>query len=357
MKKRLHLAGWCCLLAFGACGGTTLRSSDGSAGAGAGAGGVTTPHSPGNDGGSARPTPTSAGAGGNENATAGAPSTGGVQDGSGPVGGADAGAAAPVAGGAGGVSGATEEKGGESGNAGAEAGAGGAGGEPATCRDWPPGCSIGCDEPVGACLQDAQGQVPYGTASLALQVTATASAEPPRWSWRCIGRPFSSSTTLLATDGAGKTWSLVLAGSKLPPQQFPIGSALAVEWQLFFETQFEPTRALTIRQDGQVVAHFEDGPRDATIPAELGIEVTTGEQACPWSLPDDTGCSATSLHTLGRHADITVLDPCNSPLGPFSVSSTFRGGRHVDECGGIWGGCDAADQFLLGIVRLPPTPP
>jgi hypothetical protein len=72
-----------------------------------------------------------------------------------------------------------------------------------------------------------------------------------------------------------------------------------------------------------------------------------------WSLPDEAGCSFNSLHTLAQLADATALDPCDSQLGPFHVSSTFRGGRYLSECDGRYGACDAADRFLLSIVRTP----
>lgn len=64
------------------------------------------------------------------------------------------------------------------------------------------------------------------------------------------------------------------------------------------------------------------GPGAASVPDELGVVVATGEPACRWSLPNESGCSFTSLHTLARLADATLLDPCDSQLGPFKVSST-----------------------------------
>jgi hypothetical protein len=203
---------------------------------------------------------------------------------------------------------------------------------------------------------DAEGSAALGPTSLQLEVTAATGDQPPHWdSWSCIGNLWYGwpVTTLTTTDGAGKTWTLAFSGPNLPSERFSIGSALDVEGLLFYKVQFEPTRALTIRQEGQIIAHFEDGPHEASIPEELGVAVAPGEHACPWSLPDSSGCSVTSLHTLARLADAIVLDPCDSELGPFKVSSTFSGGRYLSECDGRRSACDAADRFLLSIVRPP----
>jgi hypothetical protein len=203
---------------------------------------------------------------------------------------------------------------------------------------------------------DDEGNVAYGSTSLQLEVTAATSDQPAHWNaWSCVGHlwyggPMTSLTTI---DATGKTWTIALSVANLPSERFPVGSVLDVEGLVLHKEQFEPTRALTIRQHGQIVAHFQDGPHEASVPDELGVAVATGEQACPWSLPDFTGCSYNSVHTLAKLADATVVDPCGSQLGPFKVSSTFSGGRYLSECGGQSGACDAADRFLLSIVRPP----
>jgi hypothetical protein len=357
MTKRLPLASFFWFLVFGACGGSTARNS----GVGGGAGVVDAPPTSSPNGGAASEGQASVGAGRGHDSSAGDGATTGVDAGNNRAGSPDTGAGSSGAAGAAGAS--HVDDGGEPAIAGAGggadppsgAGASGEGGEPATCREWPDNCAVRCNEPIGACLMDVEGSVAYGSTSLELEVTAATSDQPPHWNWNCIGNLWYGSpvTTLTTTDGAGKTWTLAFSGPNLPSQRFPVGSSLDVEGLLFYKEQFEPTRALTIRQEGQIIAHFEDGPHEASVPDELGVAVATGEQACPWSLPDESGCSVNSLHTLARLADATLLDPCDSELGPFKVSSSFRGGRYLPECDGRSGACDAADHFLLSIIRSP----
>jgi hypothetical protein len=356
MTKRLPLESLCCLLALGACGGGTTRSSGGGAGA------RVVDFVPNANGGVASEGQASVSAGRGPGSGGGEVASMGVDAGNSGAGGPDTGASS--SGGAGAAGASAVGDGGERAIAGAGgaaeppagAGASGEGGEPATCREWPDNCDIRCREPVGACLMDDEGRVAYGPTSLALEVIAATGDQPPYWdSWSCIGHLWYGEpvTTLTTMDGAGKAWTLAFSIRNLPSERFPIGSALDVEGLLFYKFQFEPTRALTIRQNGQTIAHFQDGPHEASVPDELGAAVATGGPACPWSLPDESGCSFNSLHTLARLGDATVLDPCDSQLGPFQVSSTFNGGRHLSECDGRYGACDAADRFLLSIVRRP----
>lgn len=279
----------------------------------------------------------SPGAAGVRNVPAGGEATGGVQN-------LSAGGEA--------TGGAEAEWGGAPASAGA-GGESGEGGEAGVCREWPQDCAVRCQEPLGACLMDESGQVPSDARRLSLEITEASSAHPPRWNYHCVGYLWydQPATTLVGTDSDGNRWTLGFSSPLLPVTRFPLGSTLEVESLHLFRTQFEPTRALTLRQGEQIIAHFEAGPHETAAPAELGVTVEEAELACPWSLPDDSGCSFANFHTRARWENASVDDPCSAELGPFVVSSSFHGGRYLRECDGRMGACDAADDFLVSIVR------
>lgn len=166
------------------------------------------------------------------------------------------------------------------------------GGACGSCGEWPAGCEVTCESPIGACLVAGDGSFPVAPLTLEAQVTSAGTSPWP--GSRCIGQVEGDATRVSLIDGAGDTWSLSFPVEMVSADRFAEGAELVVEYAAS-GSSFRETRSLIVSEQGQVVAFaFKSDASTFDVPgADLTLSV--GEMACPPSLPGISGCCSAEV--------------------------------------------------------------
>jgi hypothetical protein len=219
-------------------------------------------------------------------------------------------------------------------------------------------CSSSCASLNAVCLQDEEHAVPSQSVTLSGTVTAV---ENEAWEWpvECLGirGPFGGAATdrvrVEVLDAEGQTWTLSFLADLIDDERFQIDDELQVDFERLAANIFNISRKLSVTRDGELDSLFIDSTSPSAFENEdSGLSFGSGDLACPYSIPNSSGCSSARYAVTASSGSDETTDPCRTSLGEFTVTALSQtSGQAPASCNPITGFCDAQSSFVASAVR------
>jgi hypothetical protein len=188
----------------------------------------------------------------------------------------------------------------------------------------------------------------------------------------CLGAQTEERIHVSLKDTDGKAFDLSLSTEQFDEERFTVGDELSLDYLLnkpnfFYREQRLVIRAAAVAETTQPMEAFfidslgtfpsavmedyttADGVSEAD---DSGLKFNIGDLTCPWSVPNDSGCSTAKFATVVSAGTTSVADPCAQQVGDFKVTTSYlTAGQAPADCTSVKGGCDATSQFMAAGVR------